>query len=837
MEQPTDGSDVAFLSSTDLDESLVKFQSIAANSVQRLAAAFAAAGSAFDTQIKAHSQSTKEWQTKIHALTIATMENQQKLDRLTRQMFDSEKKIMSQVSELLESYQRDENFMTNIMNRLGSLEDRLTPVENRLSKLGSSRLEILEQRISEFEALFMPDAKKNETTSQTSQLWQRMLGESQSNPPSNHDPFNVAHMMTGPSDGMEGYDEVLLDAEDREKGEKRASDKGAIGRPIPEAPSNPPVATGVRPVSRQVSRADSRATNSQNNSNNNIAGNNSATTGAAGITSNTTEVSLNLNPDASLPSASDKDAGTGSRPQTRISSDVPPRTTPGDNAGGPGGQGFWFPNPYYPRMQMPNPMMQQYTMAQFAELAAAAANNGGNAEKGNDFSSKLGKAPVAGETGGQALRRFYEQLREQSRAIGSLEDAMGRTIERLTELARNYARLRDNQESLVRRCDTTDNAIMKKFEGVRQDIVSSHSTLDKKLAKNRREIDEVTGASCASITSLEKGMEQKADMRIVMEKVNRAEYLAQIKKLQQADDELAGRAVPREEYKSTLIQLKDSIKNDQEQRQLAIARLANEVHKISNEIGNKASKNDLLHISTVLNGMPKIHEEIENLKNFVNTEVAVKTEQMAQRMVDRQEVNRILSRKLQKLQEEVLEAAQPSDCDTCTKRSGPQAGTHCLSCAAPLKIYDKEFTATKGGGFSVVMPKSARSVEVKEEKAPKTKTTKPSAAVGSQSARQRFETGADGKVYPQPGSRTHRMIASQSSFPDLSSARSGDMSARASTPTQGDIPPSSSARPVMMDVVISDITGSGTLGNGGAEDRGGGRGRPRGNKNRQQDLV
>jgi hypothetical protein len=101
--------------------------------------------------------------------------------------------------------------------------------------------------------------------------------------------------------------------------------------------------------------------------------------------------------------------------------------------------------------------------------------------------------------------------------------------------------------------------------------------------------------------------------------VSRSEYTSQLKKLQRADDELAARAVAREEYfvpfflwsrascqrthilfhldrlyesryKSQLTALKDSITEDQKQRHHNIARIANELQRLVADVRRLAGE-------------------------------------------------------------------------------------------------------------------------------------------------------------------------------------------------------------------------------------------------------
>ena len=102
----------------------------------------------------------------------------------------------------------------------------------------------------------------------------------------------------------------------------------------------------------------------------------------------------------------------------------------------------------------------------------------------------------------------------------------------------------------------------------------------------------------------------------------------------------------RDEYKVQLSALRDSISQDQKQRHLNVATIATELQKLVSEVSTKASKADLLDVASVLNNFPKVHEEIDSLKVFVNNEITDKTDQILNTTVDKKELKRTVVRRL-----------------------------------------------------------------------------------------------------------------------------------------------------------------------------------------------
>jgi hypothetical protein len=183
-----------------------------------------------------------------------------------------------------------------------------------------------------------------------------------------------------------------------------------------------------------------------------------------------------------------------------------------------------------------------------------------------------------------------------------------------------------------------------------------------------------------------------------------------------------------------------------------------------NDMTSKATKADLLHVSNILSTLPQVHDELENLKSFVNEELTTRADYFQNKAIDKKTVNKLLNKKLRALQEEVLLVAQPKDCNSCGTRSGLQPGSYCISCATPVKVIDREFAPSRGGGFVInAAPKS------KEDIRPRSAFLGvgrgfSNGATSTGSIQARAETGADGKIYhhqrpAQPGSRTQRVQA------------------------------------------------------------------------------
>jgi hypothetical protein len=129
--------------------------------------------------------------------------------------------------------------------------------------------------------------------------------------------------------------------------------------------------------------------------------------------------------------------------------------------------------------------------------------------------------------------------------------------------------------------------------------------------------------------------------------------------------------------------------------------------------------------------MPKVQDEVEQLKSYVNTELNSRASEILDVAVDRKQLKRSMQRLLKSLQEEVSNATQPVHCDACALRTGVHSGTNCLSCAQQMKLQSRlasyagltnagevasehEVLASRGGGF-MVTSSSLRSQSVTHE--------------------------------------------------------------------------------------------------------------------------
>ena len=76
-----------------------------------------------------------------------------------------------------------------------------------------------------------------------------------------------------------------------------------------------------------------------------------------------------------------------------------------------------------------------------------------------------------------------------------------------------------------------------------------------------------------ALALLERSMEKKADMKLVLDKVSRSEYSAAVQKLRAVDEEILNRSVNREEYRLQLNEIREVMSEDQRERVANIARM------------------------------------------------------------------------------------------------------------------------------------------------------------------------------------------------------------------------------------------------------------------------
>ncbi len=180
--------------------------------------------------------------------------------------------------------------------------------------------------------------------------------------------------------------------------------------------------------------------------------------------------------------------------------------------------------------------------------------------------------------------------------------------------------MRTNSQQQAEERVSLTNVITSALEQLEQ----TRGALEERVEATTQLVHSEIHEQAAVLGRLSQSVEGKADVRLVLDKVSRQEWAAQVRRLQQADDDIASRSVLREEYKHELDQLRDTMLEDQTLRQHNIARLANELQVVVQDLSGKASKADLVDVANVLNSFPKVHEELDHLKLFVDQEIASK---------------------------------------------------------------------------------------------------------------------------------------------------------------------------------------------------------------------
>jgi hypothetical protein len=155
--------------------------------------------------------------------------------------------------------------------------------------------------------------------------------------------------------------------------------------------------------------------------------------------------------------------------------------------------------------------------------------------------------------GPKVLRRVYEHAKDHARRVTNLERIVAQVIERVAELAKSLAFLRENQLSMKANHAEMISDITMKHKKEQQNMLELIHDIQVRHANLLQRFTSFSSISATKISALEEGLEKKADNVTVMDKVNRTDFLKQVQKLQQADDYMAGRAVGRDEYKTQLM--------------------------------------------------------------------------------------------------------------------------------------------------------------------------------------------------------------------------------------------------------------------------------------------
>lgn len=341
----------------------------------------------------------------------------------------------------------------------------------------------------------------------------------------------------------------------------------------------------------------------------------------------------------------------------------------------------------------------------------------------------------------QSRMEAAQRLEGMSRTVERLDSSVSSFGKRMDLFAAAVEAVNSNMASVVETQNKERAAMDERLTAALDHFDDTRAQMEESLKATNTMIEKEIAEQAAVIGQLRQDVEGKADVRLVLDKVTKQEWTSQLLRLQQAADARDARTVSREEYKTHLNELRESIAADQAVRQSNIARLANELHALVQEVSSKASKADLVDVASVLHSFPKVHEELDHLRLFVDQEIASKQDlqQLHEVTVTHRQLRRQMDKLLRAIAEEVRRGenagligggnvsvgdnkvpllgmnSRSGTCGTCLVKTSLPRGSTCLSCAARLQVGKptqsfNHLVPTKGGGFAVVTP---RRLEVK----------------------------------------------------------------------------------------------------------------------------
>jgi hypothetical protein len=113
------------------------------------------------------------------------------------------------------------------------------------------------------------------------------------------------------------------------------------------------------------------------------------------------------------------------------------------------------------------------------------------------------------------------------------------------------------------------------------------------------------------------------------------------------------KTVEREEYAKAINEISAAMADTIEERRRHIREIANQLQVIVQAVASKASKSDLIDIASVLNTFPRVQLELEQLKEFVQTTIADKTDRLVENAVDRKMLRQKMHELMRRLKTEV----------------------------------------------------------------------------------------------------------------------------------------------------------------------------------------
>jgi hypothetical protein len=209
-----------------------------------------------------------------------------------------------------------------------------------------------------------------------------------------------------------------------------------------------------------------------------------------------------------------------------------------------------------------------------------------------------------------------------------------------------------------------------------------------------------------SLRGLRKLIEDKADIRMVLEKVGRSEYDAQVKKVENLTSTLLETRISKTEFKALFNKLREAIHADNTNVNGKLTDLQGHLDRVQEANQRKATKSDVVDLAAIINKLPKVDNQLQTVKQFVQTTVAQETQDLLDNMVDRTQLHRSLATLVRQIRQEIV-SKRKHECDSCATVTGLRSGKVCMSCAQHRPNTETTMpmpTFRKSGGFQWANP-------------------------------------------------------------------------------------------------------------------------------------
>jgi hypothetical protein len=220
------------------------------------------------------------------------------------------------------------------------------------------------------------------------------------------------------------------------------------------------------------------------------------------------------------------------------------------------------------------------------------------------------------------------------------------------------------------------------------------------------------------IENVENELGNKIDFKIFNNKWDRIEGQRAVAEIAAELADISERNVQKNDYYNDLVELKGIIERNNALKLSELNNLTNSLGVALSELQNKANKSEILELSSALDDLPVLNNELSSLKQFISGQIKQQNAEISAVSASKDSIHtnlrkiiKEISHQVKNNRENILNNADPTLCQACgTSKSLENKKFHCISCMRNVKLRENappnDFV-TKGGGFIMPTPRNS----------------------------------------------------------------------------------------------------------------------------------